>query len=153
MSIVSIHEDSNKHEIIEGAAPPHIKSGVYDLVFDFYETVLLLGRAPKLVLWFRIANEGESFGTRLPRYYNVKRIIGKPRRSGDFRIGWKADFIREYVSLFGMPQRLDRIAMGGFKNHLIRGKVKTVTNDLRQRDIPEPLRYSVIQELRGIKKL
>jgi len=153
MNVVEACNSSSSPGFIDGEKPPCIKQGVYDLAFEYYETIMLYGRAPKLVLWFRIATEGEFFGTRLPRYYNVKRIMGKPRKSGDFRVGWKADFIREYVNLFSMPQRIDRLAITVFKRHFIRGKVKTVTNDLKQRVIPEELQYSVIQELREVKKL
>lgn len=153
MKLVENQSTSIGCDFIDGEKPPLVKPGIYDFAFDYYETILLFGRAPKLVLWFRIMQMGEYNGLRLPRYYNVKRIVGKPHRNGDFRVGWKADFIREYVNLFSLPQRIDRIAMAGYKKYIIRGKVKTVTNDLKQRGIPKPLQYSVIQEIRGKKEL
>ena len=138
---------------IEGDRPPLVKPMSYDLSFVSWRTGIMFGRAPKLILWFRILNGGEYTGVHLPRYYNVKRLVGGPQKGGEFRIGWQSSFIREYTRLFGMPQRLDRIAMTRFSKNIIEGKVGTVDTDIRQKAIPEPLHYSVITELKKVKQL
>ena len=98
----------------------------------------------------RITTFGDSFGLILQRYYNVKHIIGKPQRHGRFKASKKGDFLREYLTLFpSRADRLDRIPMTPFQNVLIEGKVKTVTFS-RGKDIPKPLQYSKIAELRRV---
>lgn len=137
---------------IDGEQRPLVKQQVYDLAFGYYETVKLFGgRSPKLVLWFRIVTPGEYFDVVLPRYYNVKRVIGTPAKNGDFKVGQNSGFLREYVTLFHMPHRADRIPMSVFPKHLYKGKVKTVVRGFNQRKIPKQLQYSVISELIEVK--
>ena len=129
--------------------------GVYDLAFLDCETVRLYGgRAQKLVLRFRVVTLGKFFGTILPRYYNVT-IKGKAQKYGQFTVGWKSDFIREYVGLFGgAPKRKDRIPMSVFEKVIISGAVRRVTRSgTDHRVIPKDLQYSVIRELLKVKEL
>ena len=132
--------------------PPLIKPGVYDLVFvDFKTAMMFKGKAPKLIMNFRIVSFGEYFETVLTRYYNVARVIGKAQRHGQFKASKKGDFLREYMTLFtGKVSRLDRIPMSYFESVMIEGKVTTVRRS-RGRDIPKELQYSVINELRRVK--
>lgn len=133
--------------ILEGEKPPLIEPGVYDLGFIHHRTAYLFGRAPKLILHFRVVQCGAGNGVILCRYYNVKTLNSKPRKGGSFKVGWRCDFVREYVTLFGMPARLDRISTETFKTQIVRGRVTTVERDNKGRPIPEGLRYSVISEL------
>tara|TARA_R110000782_G_scaffold24497_5_gene63806 strand:- start:224 stop:667 length:444 start_codon:yes stop_codon:yes gene_type:complete len=132
--------------------PPLVKPGVYDLAFVDYRTAMMfMGKAPKLVMTFRIVTMGEFFEVELQRYYNVKRIYGKPQRYGRFKPSSRGAFLREYLTLFsGMGSRIDRIPMSKFENALIEGKVETVTRS-QGKDIPKELQYSVIKELRSVK--
>ena len=132
--------------------PPLIKRGIYDLVFvDFRTAKMFMGKAPKLIMDFRIVSMGDYFETVLSRYYNVQRIIGKPERHGRFQASKKGDFLREYMTLFtGKVNRPDRIPMSYFENAIIEGKVETVKRS-RGRDIPRELQYSRISELRRVK--
>ena len=139
---------------IEGPELPLVKQQKYNLVFVSYETARLFsGKSLKLVLWFRIVSEGEYHGIVLPRYYNVKRIIGKPEKSGNFSVGRGSNFAREYVDLFGWPKRLDRMPMTVFNNKIFTGKVKTTTNGYNQKKIHKSLQYSVISDLLEVKEL
>jgi len=149
------HEDEKfGHAKIEGEFRPKIKQGTYDLVFQHYETAKLFnGRALKLILWFSVNTQGEYFGVKLPRFYNVKRIKGRTGKNGDFVLSPNCDFVREYAALFPLPSRLDRIPMSVFKNKIFIGGVRTVTNGFKQAKIPESLQYSVIGDLNEIKKL
>ncbi len=132
--------------------PPLVKPGIYDLAFIDYKTAMMFqGKAPKLMMNFRIVTFGEYFETELNRYYNVQRIIGQPQRHGRFKCSAKGDFLREYMTLFtGKANRLDRIPMSNFENVIIEGRVNTVKRS-RGKDIPTELQYSVITELRGLK--
>lgn len=132
---------------IEGEAPLLIEPGLYDLAFDHHVTCYLFGRAPKVVCYFRIVTQGPYFEMKVRRFYNVKTLTSKPRRGGAFKIGWHSDFIREFVTLFGRPERIERISTERFKNAVVRGKVATVDHDSKGRVIPQGLRYSVVKEL------
>jgi len=148
--------------IIADEVLPLVKPRVYDMVFLRYETARMFrGKAPKLILWFKIADfTSEYFEAEVPRYYNVQEIIGKPGPSGRFKAGKKGDFLREYLTLFPAEaphnkkaekkmQRFNRIPMSVFKGVLIECKVSTVTH-ARGKPIPEPLQYSKIEELRKV---
>ena len=140
--------------VIVGDKPPLIPSGKYDLSFQYYETLKLFGgRALKLVLWFRVVTQGEYFEVILPRYYNVTGIIGKPSKEGNFKVGWKSSFVREYAALFGLPRRLDRLSMSKYKNHIIEGHTHVVQQSTTHRSIPKDVQYSVIDELIRVKRL
>jgi hypothetical protein len=137
---------------LDGEAPALVPPGTYELRFDHYDTAVMFGRAPKLVIWFTIISFGPYFDTvKLPRFYNVRRLIGRPSRNGRFKAGHKSDFVREYYRLFRPPGRLDRISMSPFQRHIILGTTRTVTQGADQREIPAGLQYSVIDELTGIK--
>jgi hypothetical protein len=133
---------------LDGEPLRQIKPGDYELRFDHYETAVMFGRAPKLVLWFTIISIGPYFDcVRLARFYNVRRLIGRPARYGGFKAGFHGEFIREYGRLFRVPTRLDRIPMTVFERHILIGRVRTVARGSNQREIPEGLRYSVVAEL------
>lgn len=141
---------------IHGEQPPLIKPGRYKLAYIRHETAMLYGRAPKLVIWFRIVSFGPYFETVLPRWYNVKCLIGKPKKNGRFKVGHKSDFLREYVSCFedafARKGRLDRISIRRFENAILKGEVTTVSKNSSGDNIPEPLRYSKISRLIGAER-
>lgn len=125
--------------------PPLIKKGAHELVYSHYETATMFnGRRPKLIVWFRVASALDLF---LPRYYNVRALVGKPGREGKYKTGWRTDLVREYTHLLGAPPRLDRIYWQRLEGCIVTGRVRTVETDFRQRSIPRDLRYSVIAEL------
>ena len=132
--------------------PPLVKPGTYDLVLvDFKTAIMFAGKAPKLIMAFRIVSLGKYFETELSRYYNVKRIIGKPQLFGRFQCSKKGDFLREYMTLFtGKISRTDRVPMSYYENVIIEGKVDTVKVS-RGKGIPKELQYSVIRGLRRLK--
>lgn len=132
--------------------PPKIRPGLYDFVFASYQTALMFkGRAPKLIINFKIADPtNEAFESVLPRYYNVRKLIGPAGKGGRFQASPKGDFAREFFRLFpGDGRRLDRIPMSKFKGAMIEGRVKTV-DEVNGDAIPGQLQYSVIAELRKV---
>jgi len=137
---------------IAGELPPKITPGEYDLVYVRHETARMFkGRAHKLTMLFRIVTMGEFFEAELPRYYNVQNVARKRKKNGNFKVGLKCDFIREYYTLFpGRITRRDRIPMSPFKGSIITGRVITV-KEARGRPIPTELQYSRIDQLLGVK--
>ena len=115
----------------------------------------MLGKNPKLVLRFKVTEYGDYHGANLSIYYGVKRFIGKPGKSGGFQVGRKSKFLREFLTLFpDQPvKRIDRIPMSRFQGVIIIGQVKTVIRGFDQRKIPEPLQYSVVEQLLKLKKI
>src|SRR5579862_2903985 len=137
---------------LDGYRPPLVLPVLYEFRFDYYETKVLFGRAPKLILWFTIVTFGEYFDRiQLPRYYNVTKLMEKPRKWGRFKVGYKSDFLREYSRLFGTPLRLDRIPMSAFEPVIVTAKVRTVSTGSKQEVIPPGLQYSVIDKLVALK--
>lgn len=134
---------------IEEGYIPHIPPGVYTLAFETGQTWVYFGRSPKVVMWFRVVSYGPHFGAVLPRYYNVKQIKGKPRKNGEFKAGPSSDLVREYARIFNTRPRLDRISFSQYKGISISGRVETVQKDREQKELPEVLHYSVINELLG----
>lgn len=131
---------------------PYVEPGEYEMVYVGHETALFFGKSPKATFWFRIVEMGDHFGKVIPRFYNVKRFKGKPGRNGQFVPGRSSDFIREFCTLFPDPiTRLDRLPITRFKNAVLTGKVRVTRKDHRQKDLPGPLAYSVIDELLGVK--
>ncbi len=136
---------------LDGDRPALVKPGLYDVSFVSYSTWMMFGRAPKLTLTFKILTMGEYFETTLLRHYNVKRLIDRPGKFGRFKVSFHCDFLREFATLFAMPVRLDRIPMSSFENKIFVAKVRTVTKGSQQKDLPDGLQYSVIDEIRSIK--
>lgn len=137
---------------LDGDRPVLIAPGLYDVAFAGYSTFMMLGRAPKLHLRFRIMTMGEHFEKPISRFCNAKRLIGRPGESGRFKVGFHCDFLREFAALFGTPSRLDRIPMSNFENHIFIATVRTVEKGSRQEQIPNGLTYSVISKLHGIRQ-
>ena len=130
---------------------PLIPEGEYQLKFSHYVTTTQFG-GPRIVLHFTVVDMGNYFGAPLKRYYNVVSMIGKPGKNGRFKPPKRGYFLLEYLRLFPNTRttRLDRLNMEQFKKVYIRAKVRTVTKHNLQRDLPKPLRYSVVDELLGI---
>lgn len=135
--------------VIEGGALPLVPEGEYQLRFDYWETAIMFGRAPKLILKFTIITMGEYFDcVQLNRYHNVRRLIGKPQKYGRFQVGPRSDFVREYGNLFASTlKRLDRAPMSEFGKHIIVGRARTVKFGSNQKGLTALAQYSVISEL------
>ncbi|MBL6749287.1 MAG: hypothetical protein ISP90_02145 [Nevskia sp.] len=129
-----------------------IPPGRYELRFLNHETAVMF-MAPKLVMWFSVVNFGEYFEKIVPRFYNVRRLIGKPGRGGRFMAKAGGEFILDYYSMFKPGTRLDRLSFDPWRSNIIHGNVGTVTVTGRQRALPEPLQYSVIKSFAGVKQL
>jgi len=84
---------------------------------------------------------------RVPRFFNVDRLVGKPGKNGRFSVSSTRDFPREFLSLFNyQARRKDRYPMSLFNGVTIEAQVVTVKK-ARGIEIPEQLRYSKIQRL------
>jgi hypothetical protein len=126
---------------------PLISDGIYLLAFSHYETVYQF-RSYKLVLHFRVVTPGPALGAHLCRYYAVRSVATKSRqKGGQFKVGQKSDFYREFCRVFGAPARPDRITPMSYRNTVVLGEVVTVTRGHDQQSIPEGAQYSKVSRL------
>ncbi len=78
-----------------------IPDGEYELMLDYYETAFMFQKkAVKLVMHFKILSHGAYFGQSICRFYNIKRVIGKPSKGGNFEPSARSDFIYELMCIF-----------------------------------------------------
>ena len=132
---------------VEDDLPPRIPSGEYEVQMRKFKTAIMFGKAAKLIIDFVIVEQCDYFGLVLPKYYNVKRLIGRPQERGRFKVGATGDFARDYFRLLQVGhRRLDRLPMGVMEGVTFLAKVSTVKR-ARDRDIPEALQYSKIERL------
>jgi hypothetical protein len=128
---------------------PLIPPGEYTFIFRDHSTWEMFGRCPKLILKFSIVDDEMYSGVVLNKYYNVRKLRGRPGRNGNFVASRKSNFLRDFFRVCPAypPKRFDRIPMSRLEGLPILGKVKTVTKGFDQKDIPESLQYSVITEI------
>ena len=130
---------------------PLIEPGDYMMAYIGRHTAYLHGRTPKLALNFRIVDPGPFFEVELERWYNCKRLVGKPGKNGNFLPPVNGSFLMEYANLFPTvltrKSRLDRVSFLPFKNTVLTGRVETVKRNSTQKELPEVLQYSTIREL------
>lgn len=134
--------------LIADDLPPLVRPGFHEVMLDGFQTALMFqGKASKLILNFTIVSHGSDFGKRVPRYYNVAKILGKPQQGGRFKVSKKGDFLREYLTLFHFDGgRLDRLPMSRFNGVTIKAEIETVKH-ARGKDIPAQLQYSKVSRL------
>ncbi len=130
--------------------PILVPDGLYTVSYVQHATWLYMGRYPKIVVTFSIQDFGEFNLNHLNAYYNAKQLKGKPKKGGHFSAGWKSAFMLDYATCFETPKRNDRISMCRFNSVLVQAKVRTVTHNRTQREYPEGMQYSVIDQLEGV---
>jgi hypothetical protein len=92
----------------------------------------------------RVPGEPRSASSQATLARPVESVFGRPGKHGRFKVGNSSKFLREYATLFHSVGRLDRIPMSRFGQHIIVGKVRTVTMGGDQKRIPGAMQYSVI---------
>lgn len=154
-NVVDIKANEQCPDVLISGQMPLIKPGIYDLSFMHSQTGYMFGRAPKVMYWFKIISMGDYFDTKIPRYYNAKRLIGQPKKYGNFEVGVKSDLVREFFNLFPhyKCKRLDRLPTSMLEGVIVKGRVETVKKDYKQRKRHEILHYSIITELLEVKSI
>ena len=118
-----------------------VPEGQYQLAFERYAVSTRFGRG-SLELWFRVMNYGRHFQQPVCRYYKVER---EGKRS--FRASPHSAYVREFVAIFGKAPPAGTQGVSWYRDTLIEGRVRTVSRNHKQKSIPEPVRYSVVDEL------
>jgi hypothetical protein len=120
--------------------------GNYQAACRGHETAFTFG-TPKLYFRFCIVEPGESFGKELFKAYRVKSLIGKPSRNGRVKLTANGDLAMMLYRVLRLQSRLDRVSLSIMRNRVFHVRVRTVKTDYRQRPRPEPLWYSVVDDI------
>jgi len=101
-------------------------------------------------LWMEIISFGSEFGVRIPKFYNARKLRGKPGKSGKFSVGRRSNLMMDFCSLFPEygGRRMDRLPISYFKDKVFTISVKNVTRNFEQKLIPRALQYSVIETIK-----
>lgn len=133
---------------------PLVPPGVYQLAYVRHAARRMFGRSPKLIVWFRILDFGESNGAVIPRYYNLRELSGKPNAAGNFKrfkVGQRSDLMHEFalVCVIDRTMRLDQLPIARLGEFVLKGRVRTVTHNRKQKRIHDQLQYSVVETILG----
>ena len=132
-------------------------SGAYSDEFDIpageYEACVVnaatelfyFGRSPKVVLTFRILEQGRYYEKLVRGFYAVKSISGKPRRDGRFKVGPKSRLIRDVAKLLTFRPPTDRVPEE-VKNCTCRIAVRRVEKVGKDK-LAESMQYAVVDSV------
>jgi len=121
-----------------------IPEGQYRVVFQDWEVLMYLGKAPKICAEFKIVEYGEFFEKNIYRWWNVQPTSSKLSKNC-WKVGKSSNLYRDYCGVtLEAPKRLDRIPLSRLEKHIALADVKTVVEARDQTMIPEAARYSVI---------
>lgn len=148
MNSSSVNHGSSEDALVVDDLYVDIPSDRYEAKYLHYETLSIF-KSPKVVLWMEITSFGREFGVTVPKFYNARRLRGKPGKSGKFSVGRRSNLMMDFCSLFPEygGRRMDRLPMSYFKDQIFNIKVKTVTKNFQQKSIPTALQYSVIESI------
>jgi hypothetical protein len=125
--------------------PPKIPEGVYEGVFVRQEMAVVF-KCPKIFVYFRITELGQYHGFELFRAYRVN-AKSKPGKTPQMTLKPRSELLRMIQHVSGEKIRRDRASLSVLRGKILRLKVRTVTKDYRQRDLPEFDHYSVIEDI------
>jgi hypothetical protein len=118
-----------------------VPDGMYTVAFTRYNVSTRFGRG-SLELWFKVTDYGSCFERPVCRYYKVER---EGKRS--FRVSPHSAFNREFAAVFGRLPPAGIAGISQYRDVSVEARIRTVTKNHRQKDMPEATRYSVIDEL------
>ncbi len=138
-------DDAADYMAVEGYKPV-VPDRAYEAKFVGYETAIVFG-SPKVFVHFEMVEPGAYLGTRVFRAFRVRKLVGKPGKSGKFVANPQGDLFATVTRLLDVKLRTDRISLAGLRTMLFRITTRTVTRNYRQQLMPEPTRYSVVNTI------
>lgn len=127
---------------------PLVAEGMYQAVFTGHETAWLF-KSCKVFLHFKIVTPGEHFEKKLFRAYRVRTLIGAPGPGGRFKLKPRSDLFLMLCRVLDLKARPDRISLRDLKHCVLGISTRTVKADFKQKELPDFLRYSVVDEVLG----
>jgi hypothetical protein len=134
---------------IDDGDMPQIPEGEYIARIVEWETKKIFKKKRRLYLLFEICELGSPYlGKQLRAYYGIANFIGKPRKSGNFRLGRKHRFLKEYQRVLGHAH-VDKygLSMEALAEVLIKVRVENVTKDANKEDRSGITVYSKVAEM------
>ena len=118
----------------------------FEAKFTGFSTAIIFG-AHKVFWEFAITETGEWFEQKLFRAFRVRKVIGRPAKSGKFVLSANGEMYETLVRLLDIKQRADRITLRPLRHMLFRVKTRTVRINSKQQPIAAHAQYSVISEI------
>lgn len=144
-NVVPIHEPGWDCEVV-GDAPQQVPDGEYSARYLGHDTAVAF-KTGKVFLRFAIADLGPYCEIKLYRPYRVRTVVGRPGPGGKFSLNRGSDLYKDLARLLDVSRRPDRISLHSLKGRVWRIRTRTVIRDYQQRELPEVLRYSVIDQI------
>ena len=134
---------------IIGKDRPLIPPGEYEATLLYWETNQSAFKGkPKVYLSFRSITP-PYFGVELFAAYNVKSVSGK-KRNGSFKLSRHQQLTYE-LGWIQPDFRIDRVTLKPLLNRVIKVRVRSVTQNYRQKPLPPPLHYSVVDQMLSLQ--
>lgn len=102
---------------------------------------------PKVKITFRIVSPGPYFESLIDAWYNAKSVGIKIGNRGRIVLSRHSKLTLEMVKLFHRKQRPERLSPEMLKGHIVIIKIRTVTQNSKQKCLPESLRYSTVDSM------
>jgi hypothetical protein len=137
-------------DIIDGYYPI-LPEGEYSATLTEWYTAKIHGGF-KAILLFTIVDSGDHFETVVPRFYAVKRHKGKVGLKAGFVSKARGAFASDYYTMRPDAPRLrnDQIPMTKLLDKVFMITVGDVSNDSKQKEHIDKLKYSVVREIKTI---
>ena len=124
-----------------------IPAGRYQAsLIDASTRLFFFGRSPKVVLTFRILDQGPYFEMLVRGFYAVKRIKGKPRRNGTFEAGPRSRLLRDISKLIDSRPPTDHVPERIIKAAIFEIEVRRVESASGEK-LTESMQYAVVDRI------
>ena len=123
-----------------------IPDGEYQAVYISHSTTNG-SYGPKVKITFRIVSLGPYFEKPIDAWYNAKAVGQKVGKRGRIILSRHSKLTYELVKLFHRKQRPERLSPEMLKGHVVVIKIRTVTQNSKQKSLPEVLRYSTVDSM------
>lgn len=132
--------------VLDDAGRQRVPDGVYEAVYIRHETAISW-RTPRVYIWMRLVTPGPHMGVELYRAYRVASLIGRPGRSGRFKLRRGHELCAMLVRVLDIRVRPDRFSPCALGGRVLQVKTRTVIKDHAGRPLHDWLRYSVIDDI------
>lgn len=144
-------EQANKVNDIRNSYFVRIPCGEYEAVLSDYYSCNICG-TDKVVFLFTIVDFGDYHNVIIPRFYSVKRLIGKKGMNGRFvaKVSPQSAFIKDYFQMYPTAPKLrpDRVPMSLLQESAYVITVGDVGKNNKQVEHIEQVKYSVVRNVR-----
>lgn len=125
----------------DGEDLPLLPEGRYSLGYVRHQHLKMFKGRKKLVVTFRVVDEGEFFGVEVKRHYNVKE------QGRSYRATRSMDIAREFNDVFGKGALKGGLQVSRLADLIVTGEVRTVTTSANNRVLSANNEYSVVGRL------